>query len=77
MSKTIRLSRKVDFQNTLYTKSINIIIDITGPSIILRSIYWFADSKQGNECTAECCQSDHKLPRQRAIKYSPLITARY
>ena len=38
MSKTFRLDRKVGFQNTFYTKCINVIIDSIGPSIILRSI---------------------------------------
>ena len=39
MSKKIRLDRKIGFQNTFYTKCINVIIDSIGPSIILRSIY--------------------------------------
>ena len=39
MSQKFRLNRKIDFQNMHYTKCINIIIDCTGPSIILRSIY--------------------------------------
>ena len=38
MSKKFRLDRKISFQNTFYTKSINVIIDSIGPSIILRSI---------------------------------------
>ena len=38
MSKKIRLDRKIGFQNTIYTKCINVIIDSIGPSIILRSI---------------------------------------
>ena len=36
--KKIRLDRKIGFQNTFYTKCINVIIDSIGPSIILRSI---------------------------------------
>ena len=32
------LDRKIGFQNTFYTKCINVIIDRIGPSIILRSI---------------------------------------
>ena len=39
MSKTFRLDRKIGFQNTFYTKCINVIIESIGPSIILRSIY--------------------------------------
>ena len=38
MSKKFRLDRKIGFQNTFYTKCINVIIDSIGPSIILRSI---------------------------------------
>ena len=38
MSEKFRLDRKIDFQNTFYTKCINVIIDSIGPSIILRSI---------------------------------------
>ena len=38
MSKTIRADRKIDSQNTFYTKCINSIIDSIGPLIILRSI---------------------------------------
>ena len=40
MSEKFRLDRKIGFQNTFYTKCINVIIDSIGPSIILRSIYW-------------------------------------
>ena len=39
MSKKFRLDRKIGFQNTFYTKCINVIIDSIGPSIILRSIF--------------------------------------
>ena len=39
MSQKFRLDRKIGFQNTFYTKCINVIIDSIGPSIILRSIY--------------------------------------
>ena len=38
VSEKFRLDRKIGFQNTFYTKSINVIIDNIGPSIILRSI---------------------------------------
>ena len=34
-----RIDRKTCFKNTLNTKCVNVIIDSTGPSIILRSIY--------------------------------------
>ena len=37
MSENFRLYRKIGFQNTFYTKCINVIIDSIGPSIILRS----------------------------------------
>ena len=40
MSEKFRLDRKIGFQNTFYTKCINVIIDSIGPSIILRSIYY-------------------------------------
>ena len=39
VSEKFRLDRKIGFQNTFYTKCINVIIDSIGPSIILRSIY--------------------------------------
>ena len=41
MSEKFRFDRKIGFQNTFYTKYINviIIIDNIGPSIILRSIF--------------------------------------
>ena len=39
MSEKFRLDRKIGFQNTFYTKSINVTIDSIGPSIILRSIF--------------------------------------
>ena len=39
MFEKIRLDRKIGFQNMFYTKSINVIIDSIGPSIILMSIY--------------------------------------
>ena len=35
MSEKLRLDRKIGFQNTFYTKSINVTIDSIGPSIIL------------------------------------------
>ena len=41
MSEKFRLDRKIGFQNTFYTKCINVIIDSIGPSIILRSIFKF------------------------------------
>ena len=37
MSDKFRLDPKIGFQNTFYTKCINVITDINGPSIILRS----------------------------------------
>ena len=41
MSEKIRPDCKIGFQNTFYTKCINVIIDSIGSSIILRSIYNF------------------------------------
>ena len=38
MSEKFKIDRKIRFQNTFYTKYINVKIDIIGPSIILRSI---------------------------------------
>ena len=39
MSEKFWLDRKIGFQNTFYTKCIDVIIESIGPSIILRSIY--------------------------------------
>ena len=44
MSEKFGLNRKIGFQNTFYTKCINVIIDSIGPSIILRSIVGSTDS---------------------------------
>ena len=38
MYEKSKLDRKIGFQNTFYTKCINVIIDSIGLSIILRSI---------------------------------------
>ena len=40
MSKFFRLDRKIGFQNSFYTKCIDVIFDSIGPSIILRSIVY-------------------------------------
>ena len=54
MSEKFRLDRKIGFQNTFYTKCINVIIDSIGPSIILRSI----NIAQSVTClTADTCQT--------------------
>ena len=47
MSKKFRLDRNFFFQNIFYTKCINVIIDSIGASIILRSIYSTASTKDG------------------------------
>ena len=39
MSEKFKPDRKIGFQNTFYTKSINVTTDSIGPSIILRSIF--------------------------------------
>ena len=39
LSEKFRLDRKIGFQNTFYTKCLNVITDSIGPLIILRSIY--------------------------------------
>ena len=39
MSEKFRLYRKIGFQNMLYTKCTNVIIESIGPSTILRSIF--------------------------------------
>ena len=39
MAEKIRLDRKIGFQNTFYTKCINVILDSIGLSIILWSIH--------------------------------------
>ena len=38
MSEKFSLDCKISFQNTFYTKCLNVIFDSIGPSIILRSI---------------------------------------
>ena len=43
MFENFRLYRKIGFQNTFYTKCINVIIDSIGPSVILRSIFSFGN----------------------------------
>ena len=39
MSEIIRLDHEIGFQNTFYTKCINVIFDSIGPSVILRCIH--------------------------------------
>ena len=39
MSEKFRLDRKIGFQNIIFTKCINVIIEDIGPLIILRSIF--------------------------------------
>ena len=39
MSEKFSLDRKIGFQNTFYTKYINVKIDCIGPSIMLMSIF--------------------------------------
>ena len=58
VSEKIRLDRKIGFQNTFYTKCINVIIDSIGPSIILRSIYLCKMVK--SQITGE--QDNYNLP---------------
>ena len=41
MAENFKRGRNIGFQNTFYTKCVNIIIDSIGPSIILKSIYRF------------------------------------
>ena len=48
MSEKFRLDRKIGFQNTFYTKCINVINDSIGPLIILRSICSLYCSKSFN-----------------------------
>ena len=50
MSEKIRLDRKIGFQNTFYTKSINVTIVSIGPSIILRSINGPIVMRKASEC---------------------------
>ena len=54
MSKKFRLDRKIGFQNTFYTKCINVIIDSIGPSIILRSIFAANDFSRGHFSDSLC-----------------------
>ena len=53
MSEKFRIDRKIGFQNTFYTKFINVIIYSIGPLIILRSIYTI----KGNICYNLCHKS--------------------
>ena len=48
MSAKFRLDRKIGFQNTFYTKCLNVIIDSIDPSIILRSIHNFIENLTDN-----------------------------
>ena len=48
MSEKIRLDCKIGFENTFYTKCINVKIDSIGPSIILRSICSFIAIVESN-----------------------------
>ena len=53
MPEKFRLDRIFCFQNTFYTKCINVIIDSIGPSIILRSI--LPKMKRGAYIGAHAC----------------------
>ena len=50
-SEKFRLDCKIVFQNTFYTKSINVIIDSIGPSIILRSILIICLTASSTNCS--------------------------
>ena len=54
MSEKFRLDRKIDFQNKLHTKRINIIIDSIGPSII------FSTVKSAGSAVVECLTRDRR-----------------
>ena len=53
ISEKIKLDRKIGFQNTFYTKYINVIIDSIGPSIMLRSIISHLE-----DCAILCTRMD-------------------
>ena len=78
MSEKFRLDRKIGFQNTFYTKCINVIIESIGPSIILRSIFLSLFVLQ--ECvlmlmTLAVCQAHRGLPVGfLLLRYSVLFT---
>ena len=55
MSEKIRLDRKIGFQNTFYTKSINVTIDSIGPLIILRSIIHIDVQSSGQGSLKRAC----------------------
>ena len=55
MSEKLRIYRNIGFQNTFYTKSINVTIDSIGPSIILRSIYTMHNKFSNFLCFASFC----------------------
>ena len=54
MLEKLRLDRKIGFQNTFNTKSVNITIDSIGPSIILRSIFHILE-----KCSSLVCSVSH------------------
>ena len=61
MSEKFRLDRKIGFQNTFYTKCINVIIDSIGPSIILRSIYRVRLLKRVYDIVIRLSQTNKRL----------------
>ena len=58
MSEKFRLNRKIGFQNTFYTKSINVTIDSIGPSIILRSIVYYCTIITWHKIVIDNCFCD-------------------
>ena len=71
MSKKFRLDRKIGFQNTFYTKFINVTIDSIGPLIILRSIYTFR--RKVCSCTPDKDILDFILG-EKILSYSCYLT---
>ena len=74
MSEKFRLDCKIGFQNTFYTKCINVTIDSIGPSIILRSIFCekYALSQlvmeYENLSSVQCMGIDRKIhPEDRCL----------
>ena len=67
MSEKFRLDRKTGFQITFYTKCINVIIDSTGPSIILRSIFKL---EIGNILWVNCMLKEFEFLKFRILEIS-------
>ena len=74
MSEKFRLDRKFGFQNTFYTKYINVIINSIGPSIILRSISTKFEENRPKSRAITLCSFDEIYPSTILNHSSPIST---